>query len=282
MLNSTIQRLEQMDRQFAKIKTARTKITLPTNPVDFAISLGFEADDWQMKMLLTEKNRTILNCSRQAGKSTVASLKGVWQAVSKPRSVVLLVSPTLRQSGELFKKTNEWFSRMSIKPEMPEDNKLSCTLENGSRIISLPGTEGNIRAYTADLIIEDEASRVNDPVYYAIRPMLAVSNGELVLMSTPFGKRGHFYETWENGGDDWERIEVPATNVPRIPKKFLDSELKDLGEWWFQQEYMCQFNDAIGSLFSYDDIQAAFKEDIQPLFGDVDASPVKPLFEVAL
>jgi hypothetical protein len=268
-----------MDRQFAKIRMARPKSTLPTDPVEFAISLGFKMDEWQKKVLLTEKRRTILNCSRQAGKSTVASFKAVNKALNREGAVVLLVSPTLRQSSELFRKTSEWFRRMSVKPEMPEDNKLSCTLENGSRIISLPGTEGNIRAYTADLIIEDEASRVDDDLFQAVRPMLAVSKGELVLMSTPFGKRGHFYDMWERGGEEWERIEVPATEVDRITPEFLASERRESGEWWFQQEYMCKFQDAIGSLFSFDVIQNAFTDEIKPLFSDVpEISTVKPLF----
>jgi len=272
-----------MDRQFSRLKSNKPVVyAQPTSPVEFAATLGFVPDPWQEKVLTTEKKRTILNCSRQAGKSTVASLKAVRTAIAKPNAVVLLVSPTLRQSGELFKKTSEWFRRMAIKPGMLEDNKLSCTLENGSRIVSLPGTEGNIRAYTADLIIEDEASRVDDAIYYAVRPMLAVSKGELVLMSTPFGKRGHFYEVWENGSDDWERIEVPATEVPRISEKFLADELRESGEWWYLQEYMCKFQDAIGSLFSYDDIQVAFKDEIQPLFGAIEDTGVQPLFEAEI
>ena len=37
--------------------------------------------------------------------------------------------------------------------------------------------------------------------------MLAVSGGRLILMGTPFGRRGHFYSAWREGGD-WNRVEV--------------------------------------------------------------------------
>ena len=280
MLNSTIQRLEQMDRQFARLKTAKPKINLPSDPVDFASILGIELYEWQKKSLLSKSKRLIFNNSRQAGKSTVASIHADRRAIYKDNQTILLISPTLRQSGELFKKCRDWFRKLPNPPPLIEDNKLSCVLENGSRIISLPGTEGNIRTYAADLIIEDEAARVDDSLYYSVRPMLAVSHGDYILMSTPFGKRGHFYETWENS-DEWEKIEVPATEIPTITPEFLDSERKALGDWWFQQEYMCKFQDAIGSLFSFDDIQAAFKDEIQPLFGAVEDTAVKPLFEGA-
>jgi hypothetical protein len=269
-----------MDRQFARLKTAKPKINLPSDPVDFASILGIELYEWQKKSLLSKSKRLIFNNSRQAGKSTVASIHADRRAIYKDNQTILLISPTLRQSGELFKKCRDWFRKLPNPPPLIEDNKLSCVLENGSRIISLPGTEGNIRTYAADLIIEDEAARVDDSLYYSVRPMLAVSHGDYILMSTPFGKRGHFYETWENS-DEWEKIEVPATEIPTITPEFLDSERKALGDWWFQQEYMCKFQDAIGSLFSFDDIQAAFKDEIQPLFGAVEDTAVKPLFEGA-
>lgn len=92
--------------------------------------------------------------------------------------------------------------------------------------------------------------------------MLAVSNGKLILMSTPFGKRGHFYEEWTNG-EKWERVKVPATDCPRISPEFLEEERRSLGEWWYQQEYMCEFMEAVDAVFRTEDIQQMFKEEVQ-------------------
>jgi hypothetical protein len=96
--------------------------------------------------------------------------------------------------------------------------------------------------------------------------MLAVGDGDLWLMSTPFGARGFFWEEWTQGGPHWERISVPATECPRIPKKFLEEERAALGEWWFRQEYLCEFVDVSTSLFSRDTIMDAFDPGIEPLF----------------
>jgi hypothetical protein len=76
-------------------------------------------------------------------------------------------------------------------------NTTSLLFPNGSRIVGLPGTEATVRGFSAvSLLLIDEASRVPDEIYKALRPTLAVGNGDLWLMSTPHGQRGFFYETW--------------------------------------------------------------------------------------
>jgi len=152
------------------------------------------------------------------------------------------------------------------KYELLEDNKLSFQLLNGSRIVSLPGNEETIRGFSnVSLIIEDEAARVDDNLYRAIRPMLAISGGQLILMSTPFGRRGHFFEEWENGGPVWYRIKILATECPRITPAFLEQERNSLGRWWFEQEYMCKFEEAEDQVFKYDEVMEALDDKIQPL-----------------
>lgn len=238
----------------------------PPDPAEFARRLGFEPDSWQASVLRMDSQRMLLNCSRQAGKSTVTALLAVYRALYHP-GLTLLISPSLRQSGELFRKVKDWFSILPKRPKMIEDNQLSCQLSNGARIISLPSSEATIRGYSSvDLIIEDEASRVDDMLYYSIRPMLAVSGGGLILMSTPFGKRGHFYDEWERGGDQWQRLEIPATQIQRISPDFLAEERRSLGELWYSQEYMCRFVDPVDSVFATADIDRAFGHEIELLW----------------
>ena len=96
--------------------------------------------------------------------------------------------------------------------------------------------------------------------------MLAVSAGRVILLSSPFGKRGFFHEEWANGGSSWQRYEVPATMIPRIPAEFLEEERRALGPF-FAGEYMCQFLDNQFSVFSYESVMTALSDDVQPLFG---------------
>jgi hypothetical protein len=237
--------------------------------VSFARSLGFDADPWQVQALRWSGRRLLLNCCRQAGKSTTAALLAVHRALYSPGSLILLVSPSLRQSSELFRKVGEWLTKLPEPPAMPEDNRLSCVLANGSRIVSLPSSESTVRGFSGvDLIIEDEAARVPDDLYRAVRPMLAVSGGRLILMSTPFGKRGHFFEAWANGGPAWERIELAASANARIAPAFLAEERSALGDLWYRQEYECAFLDAVNQVFGYDLVMGALSDDILPLFGE--------------
>jgi hypothetical protein len=95
--------------------------------------------------------------------------------------------------------------------------------------------------------------------------MLAVGDGDLWLMSTPAGKRGFFYEEWQNGGDEWERVTVTGAQCLRIPAKFLAEERAAMGDRWYRQEYCCEFVDSDESLFDSDLVRAAISDDVQPL-----------------
>src|SRR5262249_51047560 len=143
-----------------------------------------------------------------------------------------------------------------------QESALQMTLANGSRVISLPGDEETIRGYSGvALLVVDEASRVPDSLYYSIRPMLAVSRGRMVCLSTPFGKGGWYFEAWE-GGDDGRRVKIRADQCPRITAEFLAEERRALGDRWFRQEYLCSFEDTIDAVFSHADIMAAMSPSV--------------------
>jgi hypothetical protein len=228
--------------------------------------LGFEPDDRQAEVLRTEAKRAILNCTRQWGKSTVGAAKAVHRAYWRPGSTVLVASPTKRQSAELVGKARTMLRRLGIQPRGDGGGGASLVLPNGSRIVGLPGVEGNVRGYSAvSLLLIDEAARVQQPMYLALRPMLAVGGGDLWLMSTPCGKQGFFHEVWEHGGDEWFRMSVPATECPRIAKEYLEEERRAMGSPVFEQEYMCAFVENGAALFGRHVVEAAMDDEVEPL-----------------
>jgi Terminase large subunit, T4likevirus-type, N-terminal len=227
---------------------------------------GLIADPWQAQILKAAPPRTILLCSRQSGKSTTAAALAMQAALLEPPALVLLLSPTQRQSGELFRdKIKRLYIQLGRPVATVQESALTMELANGSRIISLPGDEETIRGYSGvRLLVVDEASRVPDALYYAIRPMLAVSGGRLVVMSTPFAKRGWFYEEWHSAAQ-WARVKITAAQCPRITAEFLAEERTALGPRWYRQEYECSFEDAIDSVFSTEDIEAAVSPMVRPM-----------------
>ena len=236
------------------------------NPALMAERAGLVPDPWQADVLTSHEREIILLCSRQSGKSTVSSVLAAHEAVYSPGSLSLLLSPSLRQSQELFRKLKDVLAGLRSAMEIVEESALRLEYANGSRIIALPGKEATIRGFSGvDLLIVDEASRVPDELYQAIRPMLAVSGGRIVLLSTPFGKRGFFFHEWTEGGDQWQRVKITAYECPRINKEWLDSERKLIGDWWFKQEYLCSFVETLDQVFSYEHIRAALDYELQPL-----------------
>ncbi len=243
----------------------RSGAVVERRPFDWT-RLGFTPDERQLAVLESGAKRGILNCSRQWGKSTVAAAKAVERAFSRPASLVLVSSPSERQSAEFLRKAAEMVARLKIRPRGDGDNAISLLLPNGSRIVGLPGNEATVRGFSKpSLILIDEASRVDDSLYKSLRPMLAVGDGDLWLMSTPFGKRGFFYECWEHGVEDWLKVSVPATECPRISKSFLEAERATMGSAWFEQEYLCGFLEDGPQMFGRGLLEAAMDDEVPPL-----------------
>lgn len=237
---------------------------------------GMAPDPWQESLLRSRSDRMLLLCARQTGKSTVTGAIAYHEVSYNPGSLVLLLSPSLRQSQELFRKVADFRNRLGDAAPVKEESALRVEWKNGSRIVALPGTEETVRGFSGvRLLIVDEAARVPDPLYFAIRPMLAVSGGRLICLTTPFGKRGFFHEEW-SGPNAWEKVRITARECPRISPAFLEEERNSLGDWWYRQEYECDFADTTDQYFRTEDILRAFSDDVEPLFPEIDLTARTP------
>jgi len=239
-------------------------LTYALDPVAFATDrLHFEPDPWQAGLLRSNARQIIENITRQGGKSTSAAAGALHTALYDAPALVLLVSPSLRQSKELFGKVTDFLKDLQPAELLEEDNRSSCTLANCSRIVSLPGDPKTIRGFSAPKkVIVDEAAYVEPAMFTALRPMLAVSNGQLILISTPNGRQGYFYETWQHG-EGWERIRITARECPRISAEYLEQERRELGPLLYSQEHDCEFVDPDSSAFSSALIEAALVDDFE-------------------
>ncbi len=212
---------------------------------------GLTPDSWQREVLECRDRQILLNCSRQAGKSTVTAAKALHVALFTPRSLILLLSPTLRQSHELFRKILDAYNALGrpLRPVQDAASGSKIEFHNGSRIVGLPGRESNIRSFSSvSLLIIDEAARVPDDLYRSVRPMLAVSRGQLLLLSTPFGQRGFFWKEWHSA-NPWRRFRVTWQDCPRVTADFIDNEVRSMGQPWVDQEYLCCFTALEGLVY---------------------------------
>jgi hypothetical protein len=174
----------------------------------------------------------------------------------------------LRQSSENFRKISEALDCIRPAPALEEDTKLTLKFSNGSRIISLPGSQKTVRGFTSpDLIIVDEDAQAEDELYGALLPMLTNNpDGRLILASTPWGCRGHFYKIWQEGGPEWLKIRAIAEENPRIrPEVLEEARNSPNGALWYRQEYCGEFVSDEFSLFDEDRIQKAMSTDFEEI-----------------
>ena len=251
---------------------------------------GMTPDPWQEQFLLAEDRKILLNCHRQSGKTTVTGAKTATHIASRPNAGVLLLSRGLRQSGILFKKVKQFYRDIGAPVPIVKENTQEMELANDSWVVSLPGTEETVRGFSAPtLIIVDEAARVSQELLGAVRPMLATTEGQLILLSTPWGQQGVFYWSWrgfeeeqpveeinseewwewrQRTPDQWLRFKYPATANVRISNEFLEAERVAVSEWFYAQEFLCEFRQNTESVFDADAIRRSLVTDLEPLFDD--------------
>jgi hypothetical protein len=234
----------------ARMDAARS-LALGLDPSLILHAQGLVPDPWQCEFLRCADRRVLLNCCRQSGKSTATAAHALHTALFRPRALVLLLSPTQRQSDELFRKVRDAYDALGrpVPPTADAPSRSRLELANGSRVVGLPGKEANIRGFSrAALLLIDEAARVPDVLYRAVRPMLAVSRGRLVLLSTPHGQQGFFFREWHSERP-WRRFRVPWRDCPRIEPAFIDEEVASMTQAWVDQEYNCLFTALEGLVY---------------------------------
>lgn len=226
-----------------------------------------QPDDWQVRAMRSQSKRQLWNIHRQGGKSTTAALKAIEKATIAPGSPTLVISPSQRQSGETVRTCLGLHAKIPGLPRIISESGHRIEFENRSRIISLPSSEATVRGFAkVALLILDEASRIPDEIVAACRPMLAVSDGAIIALTTPQGQRGFFYEWWVNGGPEWERTKITADECPRISAAFLADELRTLGSAMYRQEYECEFVENNDQVFPSEVIRDAFSKEVKPLW----------------
>lgn len=238
-------------------------LAITAHPVAAFRALGLSPDPWQREvMAATLRGEDVLVlASRQAGKSTVSAAIALHTALAT-RGTVLLIAPTERQSSELAKRVRDIAQASHLEAEA--EGRTYLELAGGGRVIALPASPEGIRGYSAHLVVLDEAAYVPDDLYVAARPMLAVTHGRVLAITTPSAQRGWFYREWTSG-EGWRKVRVTATDIPRYSKEFLERERQALGELEFRREYLVEWVDYSRAAFRREWIRVAAPPPLEAL-----------------
>ena len=164
----------------------------------------------------------------------------------------MVIASVERQAHLLFEKILAYIQEVrpqGIKKGRDRPTKSKLQLRNGSVIHSLPtGLSGTgIRGFTIDLLIADEAAFIPEDVWVAVTPMLAITKGNIVLLSTPFGREGYFYRSFED--KTFKQFHVSSEDCPRRNDEFLAEEKRRMTKLQYAQEYLGEFIDELRQFF---------------------------------
>lgn len=268
-LGSQIAALHRDVRALARDLESPTASEETRTAADLAAEMGLALDDWQRRVLASAHRRKICLVGRQGGKGVIGTLATIEKMVGDAGSKTVVLAPTEDQSKRLLSRIKEAYARLSAAPRIVTDAVNEFQLINGSRVLAMPGSERSIRGIDAvNLLVVDEAALVPDPLYHAVRPFLATTNGEEIDLSTPHGKRGWFYSSYVRATTPpipghLFAVAVTAEQIPRISPGFLANERAELGDFVYRQEYGCEFLDDETQVFASDLIAAAKSPEVR-------------------
>lgn len=276
------------------LESLSKQLSASIDPAYYLESLHFKAFEWQKTVLKPGTPRLILNCARQSGKSTVIAAKVVHRAKHFPGSLIMLFAPTENQAVELMEKISIF---LALDPDiiLVRDSSVTKKFLNSSRIKAFTASPKSARGYSdPDIIVFDEAAQVDRELYLTVRPMMTGEKTDLILLSTPFGEDGFFYDIWVRDTDIWVKVEVQPIWImdkvmpekfgprddtlwiesrkaeginayisPRHTEKHLLEEFEEMGEHWYLQEYGCEFRAPVDTVFDKSLFMQAFTPDTE-------------------
>ncbi|MFQ6044550.1 MAG: terminase large subunit domain-containing protein, partial [Candidatus Poribacteria bacterium] len=245
------------DSREAKLKKIRD------DPVLFAeVVLGLKPFRYQEKLLRDQSKRLVACMGRQTGKTTTIAMKAVHFAFCNADITVLITAPSRRQSIIMFSKIAGFIFRTVLRRSVVRSTQTTIRLSNGSEIIALPCSGHLLRGFTAQMVIVDEASYIPEEVVTNILyPMLATTNGSLILLSTPWGKDHFFYRAFVD--PDFSVHRVKSSECPLISEKFLKKQREFMTTETYRMEYLAEFVEAASSYFTQDLIRSCIDPELE-------------------
>lgn len=240
--------------------------TLNANDVRAAIDSPSAFAQQLVGQPLWEHQRELAECparyrvvcaGRQVGKSRGVAIIALHRAFTQPGSFVLLVSAGETASLRLLEECAALaLNSPMLAGSVMDDHKTQLLLSNGSRIISVPASQRQIRGWSVDLLIIDEAGFVDNEIWRAAEPSIIARPGsQVILLSSPWGNFEHFFRRlWKQGTDspdaDVWAFHWPSSVSPYISQEDLDKIQAREPSHYFNREYLAEWTDEAGAYFT--------------------------------
>jgi len=266
----TVDALEREFRRLEREMTSAATVDIPEDRVGFARLAGIELEAWQKAVLRSDHKAKILLCGRRTGKSTLAAVTALYRALTTPGFNTIFVAPSLDQAQIPYLMAISMYRYMGRPVPAISERRTGLELSSGSELRAMAAVDRSKRGFSADLLVVDEASRIEDAAYYgALLPSITRSTGHVMLMSTLYLNEGFFADTWHATDDEWERTFLTSEDCEYFQKhpERLEMVKSKVPEWYYRQEYLCEFLEDEFSIFRAEDVDRAARagEDLQAI-----------------
>lgn len=223
--------------------------------------VGSPAHDWQRDVLLDRSKRICLLCARQVGKSETARAMALVRACTRSNQAIGLVC---HHQDLAYTGLQAMRDALVHFPYVKAINSArgELALDNGSVITGFSAGIDVCRGRTLDMLVADEASRLDDQVFTSVIPALTIRQGTLIIASTPVGERGYFAEVVTSGDPEWSRYAIKGSDSPNYTEASLAALKRALGKDRFETEFNLAWAITGSGIPIWDDIELAL------LFGD--------------
>lgn len=223
--------------------------------------------DYQKEIIesITFGNRVLVNSSRQAGKTTSATVILLHYIIFNDYKTVAILANKGDTSVEVLDRIKIGYEALPnwLQQGVLEWNKKSIELENGCKILAGTTSSSAIRGKSISFAYIDEAAHIENWEDFFTSVYPTISSGKktkLLLTSTPLGLNFFFSmcEKAKNKQNSYKYIEVPWSRVPGRDEKWKEKTLGDLNgdTEKFAQEFCCQFLGSSGTLITGDRLKS--------------------------
>jgi len=246
---------------------------LSEDPVLFShLVLGLEPTGYQTELLRSGGKRIIVRWPRQSGKTRTLAIYAIWFSSFNADATTLIVAPSRRQSMILSDLIHQFINRIPRRIQAALFEKRQRTtiyLKNGSRIVALPNSENLLRGYHAHLVIVDEAAffRNDESIFrHILTPMLATTDGKMIVSSTPWGKNTLYYQF--NMDDDWTKLHITWHEAQRAGvyrPQFIKQiqKTRNTNPLTYRMEYEAEFVEEADTWLTQDLLAKAVDHDLE-------------------
>jgi len=201
----------------------------------------------------------IARWSRQCGKTVFAEIMMI-EYLCKPKTFNAYISPTFAQGKKVFAELVQLLEGTGIiKKANGQDLKIESVYGSTLKFFSMESPV-SIRGNTVSgLLVMDEAaffpkelSDGSDPYYNVIFPIIKARKPKVLVISTPNGKQGMYYDLYLkafNGDEGYREISASIYDDSLIKPEEIEELKKGYPPLAWKQEFLVEFLDNALSVF---------------------------------